>query len=225
MGGLRRRGPPGRRGARRPRGRARAGRLHPRGQPAGVGHLRRRGHGRRSRPGRDLHDLLAGGVRLHPQPLRGPRPPGRERGAAAEDRDLPGRAAPPAPRRDDAGRAGRRRPDGPRLGGVHGPGRGERGRLRRAAGRPAHRRRGDLHLHLGHDRTAQGGDAHPRQPELDVGPGGRPGRRRPVRPAAVVPAAVAHRRADVHHPHRRRGRHARVLRRVARQAAGEPRSR
>ena len=52
------------------------------------------------------------------------------------------------------------------------------GRVRRAAGGPAPRRRRDLHLHVGHHRPAQGRHADPGQPE--------PGRR--ARPASSVGA-------------------------------------
>ena len=69
------------------------------------------------------------------------------------------------------------------------------------------RRARDAHLHLGHHRAAQGRDALAPEPRVD-----RDDRRRacaaaaPTRRGALVPAALAHRRADVHHPrpHHRR---------------------
>jgi long-chain acyl-CoA synthetase len=61
-------------------------------------------------------------------------------------------------------------------------------------------RAGDPDLHLGNDRAAQGRDAVPRQPGLDRARAPRSRRRGQRRLRAVVPAAVAHRRADVDDP-------------------------
>jgi long-chain acyl-CoA synthetase len=75
---------------------------------------------------------------------------------------------------------------------------------------------GDVDLHLGHHRPAQGRDAVARQPGVDGARADRSGRRPRGRLRPVVPAAVAHRRADVRRSTARHLGRDGVLRRVDR---------
>ncbi len=130
---------------------------------------RGRGRARLPRAGAGREGPAAGSARR-----RHGRRPGRAR------RTAPGRRAPlPGP----AGRDAARR-----------PGRPGRRRRRGQPGRPGHR-----HLHLRHDRAAQGRDARPRQRGLAGGRVHGPHRGDRARHAlGLVPADGARRRADGH---------------------------
>ena len=97
-----------------------------------------------------------------------------------------------------------------------------------ADGRRHSRRPRHAHLHLRHDRPAQGRDADRRPTSssrsatlVDGGGFTSPAADRPRRDA-VVPAAVPRRRAHLHHLVQRRRRRPGELRRVDRDRAGEP---
>ena len=89
--------------------------------------------------------------------------------------------------------------------------------------RDPRRRDRHLYLHLRHDRPAQGRDARHRNLLWTAPtPSGPDATSRPADTIAVVPAAVAHRRADVHDPHAGRARASGLLRRGAREGARQP---
>ena len=150
---------------------------------------------------RHLPDLLPGGGRLHHPPLRGADRLRRGPRAARQGARPPrGAHRPPLDRGLRGRRRTRRGRRDPQLVGVHGTGGGDPGGGPPGApGGHRHRGGGDVHLHLRHHRPAEGGDAQPQEPHVhrqrlggDHGDGARG-------LLAVLPAAVAHRRADVHH--------------------------
>ena len=151
--------------ARRPQGRRVRDPRHEQGR-VGALRLRARVDRRDRRP--DLRKQLDQGRRLHPRSLRVGRRPLRGRGAAREGRRGARRDPAPPARPDVRGsrRPGRSRP---RLR-NRASGRAPRSARRDRGGRPLH-----LHLHLGHDRPAEG--LHDLAPQLLRD--GR-GRRRPA---------------------------------------------
>ena len=185
--------------AHEPGGRGRLARLRPRRRGAGAALLRLRGARRRAAPAR-----LRGEGRHH----RGLLVAARRASAHAGDR---GGGRPRGP----LGRARRH------LGAGRGLGRARRGEPRRA-GAARGRRRASVpaHLHVRHDREAEGGPARPgRLPRLDRArgrlPGGRPSRGR---------APLLHRHGLDHGPVGRRGRRrARLHARLRRGSAGPAR--
>ncbi len=199
--------------ARRPRGRARPRRARaprrgavrdPLLEPARVG---ARGSGRPLRGRRDDDDLPVlhrGGVRPRPVRLRRAGLLRRGRRAGRPARGAPGRAPPPAPRRRV-----RRHPERRRMGDhLDRPPEPRARRPRDAAGAVRRPRAGDravrardAHLHLGDDREAEGGGAHPRLLALAVGgAGGERSRRSRRRAAALLPAVRPLVRQDDDHP-------------------------
>ena len=172
----------------------------PRAHEPRVGALRLCARADRRGRGGDLREQLPPRLPLHPRALGGGRRPRRGRGAAREGRR-------PGPRPRDlvrgARRAARARPR-VRSGA---PRRARRSRSGRRRGGPLH-----VHLHLGHDRAAEG--LHDPAPQLLRDDGlrrARRGLRRLGRHDAALPAARAQLRAADAPARRARGLHARVL--------------
>ncbi len=168
------------------RARRREGRFlrDPRADPARVGAPRLRARPDRSRRGADLSVQHRDRGLLHPRALERRRLPGRRRRAARQDR---GRAPRARLHARDTRRASCARPRA-RVGSPGRPGRGARPDRRR---RPVH-----VHLHVRHDRPAQG--LHDPQPELlRDGRKDRPDRELlpPERRHAPLPAARTQLRA------------------------------
>ena len=161
-------------GPRRPRRREGRQGLDPRQHPARVDLLRLRGPLDRRRRRPDLPDQLARGVPVRPRELgrQGRRRRGRR--AAGEDPRRPRAAAEArAGDPDDGLERGRDLARGPRR-----PRQRRRRRLGEALERGDEGGRLHLHLHLGHDRPAEGVRDHPWQLPLDARHGQRDQRHR-----------------------------------------------
>ncbi len=176
-----------------------AGRARPAddAQPAGLPLVRRRGAVPPGHAGQHLQLVVAGGDPVPGQPRRGGARGRRGRRLPRADPEG-ARRAPPAQADLRPPPAGRRPADG-RAPGQRPPGAGPR--------RPARAGRGDLagrsghaHLHLRHDRAAEGRDDQPGQRRLHHRAAAPLLRARPLRVPGqapdLLPADGAHRRAD-----------------------------